>query len=112
VPAWRTGGCPAFVQPEDLSILRPVVRVVAAHLPLHLLQHISGWPPEVCATGAALVACGGPSCPGVCPPRLQGQRTAWTVGTEGVGDNPLEGGVLDLDSIASNRQAKSIAIDK
>jgi hypothetical protein len=90
VSAWRAVGSPAVVWLEGLSILRPVARVVAAHLPLHLLQQIGGRPSDLRPTGTTRITYGGPFCPGVGLSGLQGQRAAWTIGIEGVGDHSLE----------------------
>jgi hypothetical protein len=90
VSVWRTAGGPACVRPEGLLILRPVVRIVAAHLPLHLLQHIGGWPPDVGATRTTFIADRPPCHPDLSVPRLQGQRAAGAIGAEGMGDQALE----------------------
>src|SRR5215218_3814889 len=90
VSVWRTAGSPACVRLEGLLILRPVVRIVAAHLPLHLLQHVGGWPPDVCATRTAFVADRPPRHSDISVPRLQGQRAAGAIGAEGMGDKALE----------------------
>jgi hypothetical protein len=82
-PADAGSGPSTCVQANGLSILRPIVRVVAAHLPLHLLQQIGGRPSDLRPTGTTRIAQGSPCCPRVGLPRLQRQRAAWTVGIEG-----------------------------
>jgi hypothetical protein len=75
---------------DSLSILPPIVRILAAHLTFHLLQHIGGCPPGPRATGTTLIANRLPRCPGIAVPRLQGQRAAGAIGTKGISDNALE----------------------